>query len=83
MLAPTSAAISGGTGNDTLVGGDGNDTLNGQAGTDTLVGGGGADVLNGGNGSDTVDYRRAAPTCRCPSTAWPTTATRRSPRTTT
>jgi len=56
VIAPTSAVISAGTGNDTLIGGDGDDTLNGAQGNDTLIGGGGADVFNGNQSTDTVDY---------------------------
>ena len=47
-------AISGGTGNDTLLGGDGAETINGDDNLDTLRGGGGDDQLFGGTSSDLV-----------------------------
>ena len=44
---------------DALVGGGGNDTVNGGAGNDTLYGGAGINVITGGSGSDTYEFSLA------------------------
>ncbi|MEM6561400.1 MAG: calcium-binding protein [Planctomycetota bacterium] len=49
------AALSGGSGNDTLLGGDGNDELYGHTDRDQLFGRGGRDVLVGGDDNDLLD----------------------------
>lgn len=48
-------AVTGGSGNDTLIGGAGNDELSGAAGKDRLIGNAGADNLFAGSGNDVVD----------------------------
>lgn len=54
-IAPLSAKIFGGIGNDTLIGGSGADTIDGGAGNDKLYGYGGNDKLIGGAGSNSLD----------------------------
>lgn len=49
-------AVTGTSGNDTLLGGAGADTLTGGAGNDLLIGGPGADRLDGGLGLDTFRF---------------------------
>jgi Ca2+-binding RTX toxin-like protein len=49
-----SAALFGGTGNDSLTGGSGADQLFGQSGNDVLLGRGGFDLLFGGSENDTL-----------------------------
>jgi RTX calcium-binding nonapeptide repeat (4 copies)/Calpain family cysteine protease len=51
-IAPLSATLTGGAGNDILFGGSGNDVLSGVAGNDQLVAGAGHDRLEGGDGAD-------------------------------
>lgn len=48
----TSAVVSGGRGNDTLLGSAGDDKLNGDSGNDRVFGGAGFDLLIGGSGND-------------------------------
>lgn len=52
---PTSDAIFGRGGNDTLIGGGGKDLLFGEGGDDTLTGGLGSDFLYGGDGKDRLE----------------------------
>jgi methionine-rich copper-binding protein CopC len=54
------AALTGGSGNDTLRGGAGADTITGGAGNDILSGGLGNNTLDGGDGIDTVVLSGAA-----------------------
>jgi Ca2+-binding RTX toxin-like protein len=54
--APSTQAINGTAGNDSLTGGPGNDTINGLAGNDTLDGSRGNDSLTGGVGNDSFIY---------------------------
>ena len=53
-------AVTGGSGNDTLIGGLLNDKLTGGAGNDLLIGGDGNDTLSGGDGVDTISYSTAS-----------------------
>jgi hemolysin type calcium-binding protein len=61
VTAATSATITGGTGNDSLLSGNGNDILIGCDGDDSMLGGGGSDLLFdgffncSGGGNDTFD----------------------------
>jgi Ca2+-binding RTX toxin-like protein len=52
---PTTEAILGTEGNDTLTGTPGNDLIQGFSGDDTLHGMGGDDCIDGGNGNDTLN----------------------------
>lgn len=54
-IAPLSAKLIGGIGNDTLIGGAGADTIDGGAGNDKLYGYAGNDKLIGGAGSNSLD----------------------------
>src|SRR5262249_38079988 len=51
-VAPLSAQIQGGAGDDTIVGGSGNDQLFGGDGNDTIYGDKGDDWIDGGAGAD-------------------------------
>jgi Ca2+-binding RTX toxin-like protein len=53
-IAPSVAAIWGGTGNDTINGANGGVFLSGGAGADSIAGGGVNDLLVGGHGKDSV-----------------------------
>lgn len=53
-IAPLSAKLNGGAGNDLIVGGSGNDTINGGAGNDQLYGNSGIDMIEGGDGADRI-----------------------------
>ena len=48
-------AISGSSGDDTIIGGAGDDTIDGGGGNDTINGGAGDDTIDGGTGSDIID----------------------------
>ena len=52
--APANQALSGTTGNDSIVGGAGNDTLDGSAGSDTLSGGAGNDAYDVSSSADRI-----------------------------
>jgi hypothetical protein len=54
-IAPITARINGGAGDDLLVGGSGNDRLYGNDGNDTIYGDRGADWIDGGSGADRLN----------------------------
>ncbi|NES02827.1 MAG: hypothetical protein F6K22_08185 [Okeania sp. SIO2F4] len=55
---PEAEALSGDTGNDTIVGLNGADTLAGSAGDDSIIGSRGSDFLFGQDGNDTLQGRQ-------------------------